>query len=36
MLSLMVHNKKLKKNGFVFKADFDMGGGCVIEYGRLK
>ena len=35
MLSLIVHSMQ-KKNGFVFKADFDMGGGCVIEYGRFK
>ena len=35
VLSLMVHSKKLKKNGFVFKADLDMSGGCVLEYGSL-
>ena len=29
VLSLMVYSKKLKKNGFVFKADLDMGGACV-------
>ena len=35
VLSLMVHSKKLKKKGFVFKADLDMGRVCVLEYGRL-